>query len=125
MKPLAFSIPLRTVSGANAREHPMARHRRVKAEREAAGWSFRGIALMAAVRHPGIFKAPITVRLTRVAPSTLDSHDNLASAMKATVDQLAEELGLKSDRDPRVTWEYAQVRRGKEWAVDVEITEVA
>ncbi len=51
------------------------------------------------------------VTLTRIAPSAGLDDDNLRSALKACRDQVADELGLPSDRDPRVTWAYEQ-RRG-------------
>jgi hypothetical protein len=50
--------------------------------------------------------------LVRVAPRSLDSHDNLRSAMKGAVDGVADALGV-DDRDPRVTWSYAQERPPK------------
>lgn len=45
----------------------------------------------------------IVARLVRVAPRELDS-DNLAAALKAVRDGVADALGLASDRDPRVVW---------------------
>lgn len=63
----------------------------------------------------------VVVTMTRVAPSTgLDPHDGLRAALKGPVDGVADWLGLKSDRDPRVEWRYAQ-RRGRraEYAVEI------
>lgn len=51
---------------------------------------------------------PCVVRLTRLSPGTLDD-DNLRGALKAVRDGVADRLGV-DDRDPRVTWEYAQER---------------
>jgi hypothetical protein len=74
---------------------------------------------------------PCTVKLTRIAPRPLDSHDGLRAALKAIVDQLAVELGLPvnakghaDDADPRVSWMYGQ-RRGnvREYVVEVLISE--
>ena len=111
-----LTIPIRTVSALNVREHPMARHRRVKAERKATAW-----VLAPATK---LEKLPAAVRLTRVGPSDgLDEGDNLNSSMKGVRDQVAEWLGI-NDRDPRVKWVYAQ-RRDKQWAVTVEFLEVA
>ena len=50
----------------------------------------------------------VVVTITRVAPRALDD-DNLARSAKAVRDQVAELLGV-DDRDPRVTWRYAQER---------------
>ena len=46
--------------------------------------------------------------------------------MKGVIDGIADGLGLKNDRDPRVVWHLAQ-RRGapKEYAVEVLITEAS
>ena len=71
-----FTIPLQTVSGMNAREHHMARSRRVKKERESIAW-------WVARREPPA--APCTVTLTRLAPSNGLDDDNLASSMKGVV----------------------------------------
>lgn len=111
-----LTIPIRTVSALNSREHWRQRHRRVKAERYATFW------VLAPIAKPSNF--PLTVRLTRVGPSNgLDEGDNLNSSMKGVRDQVAEWLGV-NDRDPRVKWVYAQ-RREKQWAVTVEFLEVA
>lgn len=116
---LTVSIPLRTTNGQNAREHHMARARRVKAERNVVGWLMR--------RHKAP-AGPVTVLLRRVSPPgatgrwvPLDEHDNLRGALKAPVDALATWLG-RDDADPSITWQYAQ-RRGEpgEWAIEVEV----
>lgn len=73
-------------------------------------------ASLAVPPHP----LPCVVRMTRVAPRSLDD-DNLSSGFKALRDGIADRLGVK-DNDPRVRWEYAQVRgRAKEYAARVMI----
>lgn len=105
-----ITIPIRTVSALNAREHWRARTRRVKAERTATYWT------LAPQPKPDI---PVTVLLTRVGPTNgLDEDDNLNGSMKGVRDQIADWLGI-NDRDPRVKWTYAQ-RREKQWGVEVE-----
>lgn len=101
-------IALRTARGLNNREHHMARHRRVKAEREAVAW-------MLPKTRPAL---PCVVTLTRVAPSSgLDVGDNLEGSLKAARDQVADWLGI-DDRDPRVQWRYDQRRsRPRVWQV--------
>lgn len=66
---------------------------------------------------------PVVVTITRIAPSSgLDPHDGLGAAMKGTIDGVADALGLRSDRDPRVTWRLDQARgKPREYAVRVEI----
>ncbi len=63
---------------------------------------------------------PLTITVTRVAPGALDAHDNLPPACKAIVDAIAAWIGL-DDRDPRLTWRYAQARDGKSYAVGIRI----
>jgi hypothetical protein len=106
---LTVQLPLRTVSGMNAREHPMARHRRVKAEREAVAWTLKG---------KPVPQLPVVVTMTRLAPSNGLDDDNLASAMKPVRDQIAAWLGV-DDRSPLVRWVCDQ-RRDK-WGVEVQI----
>ena len=102
-------LPLRTKSTPNEREHWAVRAKRTKHERE-----------MAAARCQ-VAVPPCTVTLTRIDPRALDD-DNLRSALKAVRDGIADALGV-NDRDPAVTWCYAQ-RRGKvrEYGVEVTIT---
>jgi hypothetical protein len=78
---------------------------------------------MAHVKDPAF---PVTVTITRVAPSTgLDPHDGLGAALKGVIDGIADGLGLANDRDDRVTWKLSQ-RRGKprEYAVQVEVSQL-
>lgn len=115
---VTVSIPIRTVSETNMREHHMARHRRRKGQRQTAG-----LVLLGALRAEGV-KAPCGVLLTRVAPSGGLDGDNLVSSLKAVRDGVADALGL-DDADPRITWAYEQ-RRGKrgEYAVIIRVSEV-
>lgn len=68
---------------------------------------------------------PVVINLTRISPRELDD-DNLRPALKSIRDGITDALGLKDDRDKRLTWTYDQ-RRGKpkEYAVEVAITETA
>ncbi len=64
----------------------------------------------------------LTITLTRIAPLDLDGHDNLRTAMKPVVDGITDALGLKNDRDVRLTWKYDQERAGvREYAVKVSV----
>lgn len=100
----------------------MARHRRVKAEREAVKWALK-------THKPPA--GPVRVLLTRVSPpaangrwAKLDEHDNLRGSLKAPVDQVAAWLG-RDDADPSIAWSYAQRRGAKgEWRVEILIEEV-
>jgi hypothetical protein len=107
---LKLTLPLRTVSGMNAREHPMARHRRVKKERAAVAWLLNG---------KPVPPLPVVVTMTRLAPSSGLDDDNLASAMKPVRDEIARWLGV-DDRSPQVRWMPAQ-RREKAWGVEISV----
>ncbi len=104
--PLAVtSTALAVPSVANRREHHYAKAKRTAAHR------FVGATLGRRVFcGPDAADLPCVVLLTRVAPKPLDNHDNLASAFKGLVDGIADVLGV-DDRNPRVTWLYAQ-RKG-------------
>lgn len=113
-----FTIPTRTSNpnnGAtgNSKIAGIIRARKRKGERQAA-W----IRTRSAVGLTPRF--PLVIVVCRVAPSNgLDPHDGLGASLKGTIDGIADGLGLKSDRDKRVTWEIDQ-RRGP-WGVDVTI----
>ena len=111
-------LPIRTWSEANQRVHWGKRARRAKKQREAA----RMFVRIARRYLPKVRSAAVT--LTRIAPRSLDS-DNLASAMKAVRDGVADALGI-DDGSSLLEWRYAQ-ERGKpgEYAVRVVIQETA
>lgn len=111
---IRVEYPTRLISALNAREHHMARARRVKKER----WNAR-LMLLQARQSPPEF--PIVVTVTRIAPRVLDTHDNLGSACKATIDAVAEWLGV-DDADPRVKFVPAQERGApKFYGVRIEV----
>ncbi len=109
-----LTVPIRTVSGMNAREHPQARAKRVKSERHAVGWALRQFRN----ERPPL---PCVVTLTRIGPTNgLDPFDNLPSAFKGCVDALAEWLGVDDRKSDSVRYQCKQ-ERGKEWAVRIEM----
>ena len=112
MSTLSITVPLRTVSAANMREHHMARAKRVKAERWAVGV------------HLNRYKPPTmpcVVMLGRVSKAyrMLDD-DNLRGALKAVRDEVARWLGV-DDGDDRVIWRYAQKCGCIEWGVVIVV----
>jgi hypothetical protein len=115
---LHLLVPLKLGNGQNDREHFRARHRRVKAEREAVQWQLNG-------KIPPT--GPVRVLLVRVSPTSaagwkgLDAHDNLRASMKAPVDQVAQWLG-RDDADSSITWEYGQ--REGEWGMELYVVPV-
>ena len=104
----AALLPLRTLGPNGSHGHWTVLARRRKRERMHAAAACPAIAL------------PCTVRLVRLSAGTLDD-DNLRGALKGVRDGCADRLGV-DDRDPRVTWEYAQeaVKRGT-YGVRIEI----
>ncbi len=98
---ISLTLPIRTVSEANTREHWAKRAKRAQSHRQHAHTVTR-VWLLGSVPKT----LPAIVTLTRLAPRTLDD-DNLRGALKAVRDGVADALGV-DDRDPRVSWEYAQ-----------------
>jgi hypothetical protein len=111
-----FSVPVRTVSEANIREHWAVRARRAKRQ--------RGMARLATARAIADALNQIDgaeIHLVRIGARALDT-DNLARALKAVRDGIADAIGI-DDGDERLAWTYGQQRgeRGK-YSVLVEIT---
>lgn len=109
----SVSFPLHLRSALNAREHWAARHRRVRAEREAVDFIVRGSL------HGTKLTVPCAVTITRLAPRMLDAGDNLESSAKGVRDQIAHILGV-DDRDPRVTWCVKQ-EKAKTYSVRIVV----
>ncbi len=112
-------LSIRTRSLNDQERDPIARHARIKSERERA----RMRALIAVPpRHwpsGALSKVPrFVVALTRVSPATsklLDEHDNLRGALKHVVDGICDHLGVDDGNTARIRFEYSQ-ERGP-WAV--------
>lgn len=126
---MIFTVPIRTVSALNMREHWAKKAKRVKQERNvtaiaayAQDWSRDGGPPIGEYSLKAEAGESLSVTLTRIAPRQLDD-DNLRGALKGVRDEVAAMLGV-DDRDPVVRWQYAQ-RKGKpkEWAVEVRIEE--
>jgi len=108
----AVRLPIRLVSVANLREHWAAKAKRTAAQRK----HVRLAMLSMLGPWKGGWRQCAT--LTRIAPRTLD-YDGLVSGCKATVDGIADYLGI-DDRHLAVT--YAQ-RKGepREYGVEIAI----
>jgi len=120
---ISFTIPIKAVNVSNQREHHFARHRRVKAQREAVGWCWQTIPLAERLAIAGaVDGGGLLVKVVRVAPRELDPHDGLPCSLKPVVDQIAQQLSV-DDKDKRIEWRYGQERgtKAKEYAVRVEI----
>lgn len=112
---MKFTIPIRTYSEANKKEHWAVKAKRVKNQRAAVAWAWP-------FRNAFSPLWDLQATLTRIAPRELDG-DNLQRSFKAVRDEVAKQLGI-DDRDKRVTWAYAQ-RKGKvkEYGVEIQIAQ--
>ena len=114
---VSATFSLHTVSEANRREHWAKKARRAKDQRNVTAMVLRSKAI---ITGAALDRFHHVVKITRIAPRKLDT-DNLARAMKACRDGVADWLGI-DDADTRVTWEYGQERGGvREYAVRVEV----
>jgi hypothetical protein len=114
-------VPIHTVSESNSRDHWRKRAARAKEQRFAVDACLR--TTLGPNHGPVLMECfvELEVLLTRVSPRELDD-DNLRGALKAARDSVAQYLGLKSDRDKRVSWAYAQERGAKrEYAVEIRM----
>lgn len=100
------SLPLKTRSLLNLREHWAARARRTKAHRAATILALRS----SRAELPKAEGQLIVVTLVRYGRRLDD--DNLRGALKAVRDGVAEWAGI-DDGSPRWRWEYGQDNAGK------------
>jgi hypothetical protein len=117
-KVLAIILDIRTVSEANSNEHWTKKRKRHVGQKNAIFFEFYRKILIT---------PPCSVKLTRLAPRLLDSHDNLPTAFKWIVDAIAEQINKnlptgQADNDKRITWEYDQIK-SKDYAIKIEVWE--
>jgi hypothetical protein len=108
----SYFLPIKTVTGLNAREHWTKRAKRVKSERTITACVIRS--------HP----TPCIVLMTRLSERLCDD-DNLQGACKAIRDEVAKICGVDDGPNGPITWMYAQekCKRGQ-FGVRVVIGEV-
>lgn len=119
---VVVTLPIRLRSRQNvSRGHWAVSARLNKQERLMASWACGGPLAEYRKALDGGYVAGVTVTITRIAPRELDD-DNLRSSAKACRDGITDALGLKSDRDKRLTWAYSQERgKPKEYAVRIVV----
>lgn len=100
----------------------MARHRRVRQEREAVALMLRSfLRRLPKAQRPQL---PVDVHLVRVSPGTRPMDDDgVVAALKAVRDQVAEELGVDDGRSELLRFTYAG-ERGP-WGVRIHVRERA
>lgn len=114
---LSVTLPIRTESEANLREHWAKKHRRAKDQRGTARMILGQWRYSHLKRHAGSF----IINLVRIGQKPLDP-DNLANSFKHVQDGIADAIGL-DDGSARIEWSYAQEKgKPKEYAVRIEIT---
>lgn len=120
-KKLLYSrtIPIKTLSEANVSEHWSKSSKRHKMQKDIVHCFLK-------IDRP-VIQPPCTIKITRIAPRMLDSHDNLRMSMKWIIDALLEYINPnkavgRADDDLRVSYEYDQEKGlPKEYAIRIEI----
>lgn len=121
---ITFTVPIRTVSPLNVREHWRVRHARVQRE---------GLATILALPRRSLTEhgvaIPVVVQMTRIAPkrNRIKDSDALPGSLKAIRDQVALTLGV-DDADlllekPPIIWAPPRQEVGP-WGVRVEIASI-
>lgn len=121
-KSLEWKLKIKTLSEANLTgEHWSKKHKRHTSQKML-------IRLFFSREKPKIH-LPCLIKLTRIAPRSLDS-DNLSSAFKWIRDEISSELtGIiragMADDDSRIQWQYAQKKgEPKEYAILMEFNQL-
>lgn len=116
----SWTIPnMRIVSEGNSNENFWKKSARRKIQKTNTKVYF--------LRENPDIRLPCSIRLTRIAPRMLDSHDNLPMSLKWIVDSLADcifpgKAAGRADDCKEITWLYNQEKgKTKEYALRVEI----
>lgn len=125
MDKLTLTIPVKTVSEGNLRQHWATVSNRKKKQRQLVRLWLNTVGVNFDIN--GVF----SLKVTRIAPRRLDSHDNLGSSLKTVIDAVCEWLapGLATGRadSSEIVKEIltAQEKGAKRtYEVKVEITRV-
>lgn len=107
-----ITLPIRTISESNHREHWAQRARRAQQQRSEVYLTLRA-AWGAPPQAPYSMYGPILVLLTRLAPRAFDQ-GNLEASLKhiqdGVADWLAGAYGQGQDRQEGLLWRYRQQR---------------
>lgn len=110
-----------TVTEANTFENYYISNKRHKQQKRDVNLYFRNI---------NVYKnVPIVIKLIRISPRKLDSHDNLPMAFKYVVDAIADlvnpgKAAGRADDSKLIQWEFDQEKgKPKERGVRVEVYE--
>lgn len=118
-----LKIPMKTVSESNrTSEHWTKKAKRHKKQQQVIRY------ILNTQEKPPYF--PVKVTLTRIAPRSLDSHENLPMAFKWITDAISDWLipGLakgRADSDKRIQWEFEQQKGNvREYAILITISSI-
>lgn len=122
MSPVEVTLPLRLGSPQNGSHGHWATHAAArKKERLTASWRCYGPLTECRLSLLEGEVSRLTVVIARIAPRSLDD-DNLRSGCKSVRDGITDALGLKNDRDSRLSWEYEQQKGPpKHYAVRITV----
>lgn len=122
---ICLELPIYLPSAGNMSEHRMAKHRRVKAQKEIVTLALR-VPMWGCREKISALRAAsgrLVVRLTRFAFGNrqIDVGDNLPAAFKSTRDAIAALVGVDDGSD-FYEWQYARQRCAKgAHAIRIEI----
>lgn len=115
---IEIDLPIRILSEMNRREHWRTVRKRAREQQHAVHYSLVNFRPLLELVKAG----RIVVTFTRIAPQTIDSHDNLRAGFKACADAVARLLGI-DDSDERIEWRYEQ-EHGRTYSARVRIEKV-
>lgn len=122
---VTITLPIRTVSEANQREHWGVKLKRKKLQRNAVGVGMMQLGwTLAAMQLHG---RGLHVTFTRIVPprgKRMDQ-DNYAGSWKHIQDAVAHILGVDDGDVSRVSWVYGPQERGTDYAVRIEVRQRA
>lgn len=114
-----FQLPIKTASESNCSEHYHVKNKRHTLQKRWVKTAFKK-------ENPNI-SLPCKITLTRIAPRSLDAHDNLPMSLKWVADGVAENIipgkaAGRADDSKEISWEYKQKKgQTREYAVIIEI----
>lgn len=112
---VSVTVPIRTVSEANCREHWRVKNKRKVQQQMMVNWMFHA----GKRRELDEVRWPYLVTLTRKGPRLLDD-DNCQSSLKGARDMVAQILGVDDGDTKAVRWKYRQ-ERSEIYAVEIGI----
>lgn len=114
---ITITLPIRTVSEANSFEHWRTKHKRHKSQQQAIAAALKPLRSK--------INLPCEILFTRIAPNTLDKHDNLPMSFKYIVDAVCAIItgnytAGRADSDARISIFYDQIV-SKDYGIRIEV----